>query len=119
MTPQPSPMRDRRRSSREKPNLVIEGIDLSSGMTVRLRDFSAESFAIESPGSIPDKTIREFEFPLGLGKIAFKGMPVRNEYIGTVDGQPRYLVAFEFIWKTPMGRLLVEHFVRSLKGEVA
>ena len=110
---------ERRRDSRAHPNLVIEGVDLSSGTTVRLRDFSGRSFAVESPDAMPDNKTREFEFPLGLGKIAFKGVPKRRERIKSASGQPLYLVAFEFTWKTPTSRLAIEEFVRSVRGEVA
>ena len=110
---------DRRRARRDSPELVVEGVDLTSGTTVRLRDFSARSFAVESPDSMIDRKTREFEFPLGLGKIAFKGIPKRRERIKSANGHPLYLIAFEFTWKTPTGRVLVEEFVRSLKGEVA
>lgn len=110
---------DRRRSRRASPELVIQGVDLSSGTTVRLRDFSARSFAVESPDSMTDKKAREFEFPLGLGKIAFKGIPKRRARIGSANGHPLYLIAFEFTWKTPTSRLAIEEFVRSVRGEVA
>jgi len=110
---------ERRRAGRAHPHLEIQGIDLSSGATVRLRDFSARSFAVESPDAMADSKTREFEFPLGLGKIAFKGIPKRRERIGSVNGEPQYLVAFEFTWKTPKGRLVVEQFVRAVRGEVA
>ena len=115
----PSPNKDRRRDRRDQPALVIQGVDLTSGATVRLRDFSARSFAVESSDAMSDKKTREFEFPLGLGKIAFKGIPKRRARIKGADGQPLYLIAFEFTWKTPTGRLAVEQFVRGVRGEVA
>jgi hypothetical protein len=110
---------DRRRASRALPNLEIQGVDLNSGATVRLRDFSARSFAVESADPMPDRRTREFEFPLGLGRIAFKGVPKRHQRIGTANGKTRYLVAFEFTWKTPTGRDAIAQFVRSVRGEVA
>jgi len=113
------PKTERRRDNRDHPNLVIQGVDLRSGTTVRLRDFSARAFAVESPDSMDDKKTREFEFPLGLGKIAFKGIPKRRERIKSASGQPLYLVVFEFTWKTPTGRLAIDEFVRSVRGEVA
>ena len=109
---------ERRRDNRARPNLVIQGVDLTSGATVRLRDFSARSFAVESPDSMADNKTREFEFPLGLGRIAFKGIPKRRERIKSATGT-LYLVAFEFTWKTPTSRLAIEEFVRSVRGEVA
>jgi hypothetical protein len=119
MTTRPSHKRDRRRDRRAEPTLVIQGVDLSSGATVQLRDFSARSFAVESTDAMTDKRTREFEFPLGLGRIAFKGIPKRRERIKSPNGTPLYLVAFEFTWKTPMGRLVIEQFVRTIRGEVA
>ena len=119
MTTLPSRKKDRRRDRRDEPSLVVLGVDLTSGATVRLRDFSARSFAVESPDPMTDRQTRDFEFPLGLGKIAFKGTPKRHAPIKSANGEPLYLVAFEFTWKTPTGRLLVDEFVRSLKGEVA
>ena len=110
---------ERRRVSRALPNLEIQGVDLSSGNTVRLRNFSARSFAVESSDPMTARRTREFEFPLGLGRIAFKGTPKRRERIRSVNGQPLYLVAFEFTWKTPPGRVVIEQFVRSVRGEVA
>ena len=110
---------DRRRATRAHPNLEIQGVDLTSGATVRLRDFSARSFAVESPDAMTGRKTREFEFPLGLGKIAFKGIPTRRERLKSVDGRPVYLVAFEFTWKTPTGRIAIEQFVRTVRGEVA
>jgi hypothetical protein len=110
---------ERRRASRALPNLEIQGVDLSSGTAVRLRDFSARSFAVESQDPMTDKRTREFEFPLGLGKIAFKGVPKRRERIKSANGQPCYLVAFEFSWKTPASREAVAQFVRNVRGEVA
>ena len=110
---------ERRSAIRNLPTLEIQGVDLSTGTTVRLRNFSARSFAVESPESMTDKRVREFEFPLGLGRIAFKGTPKRRERIAAVNGQPRYLVAFEFTWKTPTGKLAIEQFVRGVRGEVA
>ena len=110
---------ERRRASRARPNLEIQGVDLRSGATVRLRDFSGRSFAVESSDAMGDTRTREFEFPLGLGKIAFKGVPKRRERIGSVNGEARYLIAFEFTWKTPTGRAAIEQFVRSVRGEVA
>jgi hypothetical protein len=119
MTTLPSRKRDRRRDKRAAPSLVIQGVDLSTGATVRLHDFSARSFAIESVDSMTDKKTREFEFPLGLGKIAFKGIPKRRERVKSADGRTLYLIAFEFTWKTPTSRLAIEQFVRSVRGEVA
>jgi hypothetical protein len=110
---------ERRRASRSLPNLEIQGVDLSSGATVRLRDFSARSFAIESADPMTKRRTREFEFPLGLGKIAFKGVPKRRARIGTANGKALYLVALEFAWKTPLGREVIDQFVRSVRGEVA
>ena len=110
---------ERRRAVRDRPTGEVKGVDLGSGGTVRLLDFSERSFAVESSEPLGGAKVREFEFPLGLGKIAFKGIPKRRERIESVDGETRYLVAFEFTWKTPTGRELVEHFVRALRGEVA
>ena len=110
---------DRRRASRALPNLEIQGVDLTSGATVRLRDFSARGFAVESTDPMTDKRAREFEFPLGLGRIAFKGIPKRRARVGALKGKPSYLVAFEFTWKTGSGRAAIEQFVRSVRGEVA
>ena len=110
---------DRRRASRALPNLEIQGVDLTSGGLVRLRDFSARSFAVETTDPMTDRRTREFEFPLGLGRIAFKGIPKRRARMGTLNGKPSYLVAFEFTWKTPTGRAAIEQFVRSVRGEVA
>ena len=110
---------ERRRATRSNPILEIQGVDLNSGATVRLRDFSARSFAVESTEPMLDRRTREFEFPLGLGKIAFKGIPTRRERIGARTGKPRYLVAFDFTWKTPTGKVAIEQFVRSVRGEVA
>lgn len=117
----PAPKRkiDRRRDARETPVRRVEGVDLTTGVTVRLRDFSARSFAVESPDAMTERKTREFEFPLGRGSIAFKGIPKRRERLRSVDGQPRYLVAFEFTWKTPSGRLAAEQFVRSIRDQVA
>jgi hypothetical protein len=61
---------------------------------------------------------REFEFPMGRGRIAFKGVPRRRAKIGSTAG-PRYLVAFEFTWGSATGQTAVDYFVRSLRGEVA
>jgi hypothetical protein len=110
---------ERRAENRARPNLVIQGVDLTSGATVRLRDFSARSFAVESPEAMDDKKTREFEFPLGLGKIAFKGIPKRRERVKSANGESLYLVAFEFSWQTPTGKLAIEEFVRGVRGEVA
>jgi hypothetical protein len=94
-------------------------VDLTSGGSVRLRDFSARSFAVESPDPMNDRRPREFEFPLGRGSIAFKGIPKRRARIALSDGTPGYLVAFEFTWKSPTGKVTIEEFVRTLRGEVA
>jgi hypothetical protein len=110
---------ERRRDSRSLPSLEVQGVDLTSGKTVRLRDFSARSFAVEAADAMTDKRIREFEFPLGRGTIAFKGVPKRRARVTLADGRPGYIVAFEFTWKSPTGRLAIEQFVRSLRGEVA
>jgi hypothetical protein len=117
--PQMSNKTERRKDRRSRPQLLIQGVDLTSGATVQLRDFSSRSFAVEGPESMADKAQREFEFPLGLGRIAFKGVPKRSERLPSVNGQPRYLVAFEFTWRTPEGKLAVQQFVRGVRGEVA
>jgi hypothetical protein len=110
---------ERRQASRARPALEVLGVDLSSGATVRLRDFSARSFAIESADPMTYRRTREFEFPLGRGKIAFKGVPKRRARVALADGKRGYLVAFEFTWKSPTGRLAVEQFVQSLRREGA
>ena len=111
--------KDRRQSVRSRPGQPVEGVDLGSGETVRLRDFSARAFAIESASPMAAGKAREFEFPLGLGRIAFKGVPKRSAKVRSGDGRPKYLVALEFIKATPTSTMAVEYFVRSLKGEVA
>ena len=122
MPTKPLPRRgntERRLASRSRPELVVLGVDLTTGATVQLYDFSARSFAVESADPMTDSDVREFEFPLRLGRIAFKGRPKRRQRIKTADGRAAFLVAFEFTWKTPTGRLLVDEFVRSLRGSVA
>jgi hypothetical protein len=111
--------KERRLSTRARPRQPVEGVDLSSGATVRLRDFSARAFAVEAPDPMADGRARLFEFPLGLGRIAFKGIPRRRARLRPLNGQPRYLVALEFLKSTPTNTLAVEYFVRSLRGEVA
>jgi hypothetical protein len=119
MTTAPSRKRDRRRHGRAQPAVDVQGVDLTSGFTVKLRDFSARSFAVESPDPMSEPKVREFEFPLGLGRIAFKGIPKRRAKLASPKGESRYLVAFEFTWKTPSGRLAIEQFVRSIRDQVA
>ena len=112
------PRKDRRRARRALPGQPVEGVDLGSGETVRLRDFSTRSFAVEASDPMKGTRAREFEFPMGRGRIAFKGIARRRAKIPSTVG-PRYVVAFEFTWGSATGKLAVDYFVRSLRGEVA
>ena len=110
---------ERRRASRAQPVQAVEGVEFGSGTAVCLRDFSATSFAVETTDPMTGARLREFEFPVGFGRIAFKGIPKRRARLAAVNGVARYLVALEFTWGTPTGQLAVEYLVRSLRGEVA
>jgi hypothetical protein len=110
--------KERRKARRAQPSQPIEGVDLTSGETVRLRDFSTRSFAVEASDPLTGRKAREFEFPMGRGRIAFKGVARRRARVGPARAR-RYLVAFEFTYGSATGKLAVDYFVRSLRGQVA
>ena len=109
---------NKRGSQRFRAATGLQGIQSGSGATVRIRDFSSQSLAIESTVLVGVRKPIELEFPVGDQTFQLRGMVVRTDRLPSSETSANYLMAIELAWHTPSERLHIAGFLNAIRKSV-
>jgi hypothetical protein len=109
---------NKRRSQRFRAAAGLHGVEQESGAVVRIRDFSSQSIAVESPVHVGPGRPIALDFPVADQTFTLRGTVVRTDRLPPDNGRVNHLIVVEVAWYTAIERLQIAGFLNAIRRSV-